>query len=410
MKPISHKLPCSPTSSNCVSWEGPDLPCISLCRGDSVTEVVYQSAVVLCQVKDELNLSALDLKNLFSVCAACPQPAKTLKNILELLINKVKSLEELIGDLDGGNSSEEVLIRIASCFRNQDSSGDMVTELKHSDYTRAIGLQVCTVLTELAGINTRLNGLENDMDEVKDRLNVLETGDNSLDQLQDELEALQSSFNGLRTVMGTNAQLAAISAEECPTSGPGNSVPSLAAGDGSALWTGSSSNAAESLKRMWTAICDVRAAVRIIQLNCCSINCDDIVIDFDIRLNADRTQATLFFAFKSHIPIGFSDVNALGNKLTVTDDNGASAQFFIKLSDEAQNPDGLIIDLGNTALDTTSPYYFSMDAAMKSENLTCVKCITKSVNYVAPGCDYCEITATGVGGDLTGSIIVLYQD
>jgi hypothetical protein len=409
-----YTLPCNPTSSNCVSWEGPDLPCIHLCKGDSVTDAVYKAAVVLCEVKDELNLSELDLQNIFDVCAACPEPEKTLKNILQLLINKVKTLQDLISGLEGSSSGEEIIIRIASCFRTDDGSGDTITELKHSDYTKAIGLQVCTILTTLAGINTRLTSAEDDIDDLKDRVQTLESGNSGLDALTTRVEDLETSVGGLTTVLGSNTDLAQITSEECPTSGVGNSVSSLAAGDGSALWTGTSSNVAESVKRIWLAVCDLRSAVKIIQDNCCQVTCDDIVVDFDVKLSDDRLQATLFFAFKSHIPNGFSDVNALGSKLTITDANGNSAQFFVKITDEVQNPDGLILDLSNSALDPALDYYFSMDASLKSESLTCVKCVTKTITY-KDTCAYCQITVDANLHTLsstsgaTDKLIIVYQ-
>lgn len=403
-----YKLPCNPSSSNCVSWEGPDLPCINLCRGDSVTEVVFKAAVVLCAVKEDLNLSDLNLHDLFEVCSACPEPEKTLQNILQLLINKVVTLEELIDDLDGSGSGDEVIIRLASCFRVDDGSGDIITELKHSDYTKAIGLQVCEVLTDMAGISTRVNGLENDVDDLKDRVQVLETGDDGLEALEDRVGDLESSVGGLVAVLGSNTDLAEITSEECPTSGPGNSVSSLAAGDGSALWTGNSDNVAESVRRIWLAVCDLRSAVKIIQDNCCQITCDDITVDFDIKLADDRLSATLFFAFKSHIPLGFTDVNALGNKLVVTDANGATAPFFIKVAEEVQNPDGILIDFASTALDPNLDYSFSMDASMKSESLTCVKCVSKAATF-KDTCAYCEITFTG-GESAGGSAIIFYED
>jgi hypothetical protein len=371
---------------------------------------VYKAAVVLCGLKDTLDLSDLDFQDLFEVCSACPEPAKTLQNVLQLLIDKTKSLEELIDELGGGNDGEETIIHVASCFRTDDGSGDPITDLKHSDYTKAIGLQVCSVLIDLAGLTTRVNGLEDDVDDLKDRVTVLETGDDGLDALTERVDDLETTVTGLTTVLGTNTDLAEITSEECPTSGPGNSVSSLAAGDGSALWTGSSDNVAESMKRIWLAVCDLRSAVKIIQDNCCQITCDDVTVDFDIRLSDDRTQATLFFAFKSHVPAGFTDVNALGNKLTVTDTNGGMKQFFIKVAEEVENPDGVIIDLSSSSLDSSLDYGFSMDAAMRSENLTCVKCISKTVLFTAETCDYCEITVTGEGGVDAGSLIVVYED
>ena len=40
MKPLNlDNKPCSPISSNCVVWQGPDIPCIQLCTGDTVSDV-----------------------------------------------------------------------------------------------------------------------------------------------------------------------------------------------------------------------------------------------------------------------------------------------------------------------------------------------------------------------------------
>jgi hypothetical protein len=327
-----------------------------------------------------------------------------------LLINKVKTLEELIDELDGSGDTDEVLIRIASCFRTDDGSGDVVTDLKHSDYTKAIGLQVCSVLTDLAGVNTRLDGLEDDVDDLKDRVQVLESDDGELDALTERVEDLETGLSGLVTVLGNNTDLAEITAEECPTSGPGNSVASLAAGDGSALWTGDSDNVAESIRRLWVAMCDVRSAVKIIQDNCCEINCDDVLVDFDVKLADDRMSATLFFAFKSKIPNGFTDYNAMGNKLTITDANGAKQEFFVKVAEEVENPDGILLDFSNTALDSRLDYTFSMDAAMKSESLTCMKCISKVITY-KDTCAYCEISViAGHNISPNNKLVIVYEE
>jgi hypothetical protein len=50
-----NKTGCSPISSNCVKWQGPDVPCLSLCKGDSITEVVYELAVNFCDVYQHLS-------------------------------------------------------------------------------------------------------------------------------------------------------------------------------------------------------------------------------------------------------------------------------------------------------------------------------------------------------------------
>ena len=62
MKPLNlDNSPCTPTSSNCVIWQGPNIPCIKLCTGDTISDVVYKLATELCTVLDTLNITAYDL-------------------------------------------------------------------------------------------------------------------------------------------------------------------------------------------------------------------------------------------------------------------------------------------------------------------------------------------------------------
>ena len=42
--------PCSVVSSNCVSWQGPNIPCIGLCKGDTVTDVVAKLGELVCEI------------------------------------------------------------------------------------------------------------------------------------------------------------------------------------------------------------------------------------------------------------------------------------------------------------------------------------------------------------------------
>jgi hypothetical protein len=79
-----------------VIWQGPDLACINLCKGDSVSDVVYKTAVEVCQLKADLGLSDIDLTCLVQVCQTTPEPEKTLTNILTLLVNKVCCLSDIV--------------------------------------------------------------------------------------------------------------------------------------------------------------------------------------------------------------------------------------------------------------------------------------------------------------------------
>jgi hypothetical protein len=400
-------LPCSPVSSNCVLWEGPDLPCIKLCKGDTISDVQYKAALVLCELKKELDLTDLDLKSIFDICSACPDPKKTLHTILQALINKIAEIEKAIDNVGQGGTVEEAVVKIASCFRTTDGSGDIITELKHSDYTKLIGANVCEVLTEMNGLVSRVETLEENVGDLQNRVKTLEHGDDGLSKLADRVQDLEDGAKNLTDVLGTTTDLATVLSEEPTGTGPQGAVMSLADRN-TALFTGTSKTVSDSLKHLLLIAYDLRSAVKIIQDNCCKISCDDIVVDFDIRLSDDRLQASLFFNFKSHVPAGFSDVNALGNKLTITDARGAQAEFLIKIADAVNSADPIRLDFSDTAIDPALDYTFTMDCALKSETLTCVKCINKSVTY-KDTCAYCEISVTGAGSS-DGSLIIIYEE
>lgn len=61
MKPITTsfltgKDTCTPISSDCVVWNGPDLPCVTEpCNGESATNVLQLMADKLCELSDELS-------------------------------------------------------------------------------------------------------------------------------------------------------------------------------------------------------------------------------------------------------------------------------------------------------------------------------------------------------------------
>ncbi|HEY4062334.1 MAG TPA: hypothetical protein VGM30_10560 [Puia sp.] len=410
------------SSSNDVLWQGGDLPVINLCKGDSVSDVVQKAAAVLSSIKTELDLSDLDLQCIFDQCATCPNPSKTLHTVLTLLINKVCVLADLIGGPGTGTTAEPNVI-IANCFRFTDSNGDVVTQLVHSAYTQAIGLQVCLILTTL-------NGQANTISNHESRITTLEgeiappptlqvsvqcvapgssTANPIVKPIDTAFQLLEGQFCTLSTVLGDSTTLnQAVSAEPQPAA---NSTGVYSVSDSTqALWVTPAATVGQLLKHFDLAISDLRGAVQTILENCCKVTCDDIVVDFDSKLSDDRLSLTLFFITKSKIPTGYTDCNAtFGNLLTITDALGNEAQAFVKIATEVNNPTGVVIDLSATAIDPSQDYALSMNACLTNGGTNCVKCITKSITY-KDTCSYCEISVTGGHGISNGKIVVVYQD
>lgn len=422
MKPIASNInieTCDPISSNCVDWEGGDLPCIKVCKGDRISDIVHKACVVLQELKDDLDLSDMDLSYIFGLCQSCPEPDRSLQNVLAAIIAKMKSNAE-----NGGGTIDplEKTLVIASCFQTRNDDGDLVTSLLHSDYTKKIGLQVCSILLELASQSTELDNheiriaaLENvDPIDPVSEVNVVcvapgsSTTNPVVKRIDVAFELLEPKFCELQSIMGSSSDLNAAIGDETQPSGSPSGIFALT-DPSRTLWSIAASNIGELLQHSWLALNDLRAAVKTMQDSCCKITCEDIKVDFDIKLSDDRTLATLFFITKSTLPTGFVDCNSsLGNKLTITDALGNTYDTYVKVAQEVTNPDGLVIDLSGTPINPSQDYYFNMDACLSNDSFTCVKCVNKTATY-KDTCSYCEITVVGKGA-ADGKIVVITQD
>lgn len=85
MKPLNlDSNTCTPISSNCIIWAGPNIECINLCKGDTVTEVVYKLATRLCELIESLQLSNYDISCLELAC-----PPNSFEELINALIQAI---------------------------------------------------------------------------------------------------------------------------------------------------------------------------------------------------------------------------------------------------------------------------------------------------------------------------------
>lgn len=158
MKPLNFdNSPCSPTSSNCVIWGGPDLACINVCKGDSVTDVVAKLATELCTLLDTFNISAYDI-SCFNLVNCAPQ---TFTDLINFLIVKICELENVAPSDGGGGTNPstgcptECIITVAPCFVVGSATTMTLTE-----YAIAIGEKVCAIININAIQQAAIDDLE----------------------------------------------------------------------------------------------------------------------------------------------------------------------------------------------------------------------------------------------------------
>jgi len=431
----SNKENCSPISSNCIIWQGPDLPCISLCKGDSISDVSYKIAVELCNLKDSFDFTSVDITNLLTVCSVTIEPQKTLNNILNLLTDKIVCVWSFVEGINTDPAAEPN-INLPSCISPYyDASGTPYKILPQSQYSYYLGTKHCELASTVAAQAGTLMSYG-------DRITALEdAGTPTIPQVTPDcitapgvipgipvdvdilLGALEADYCGLISALGDATAVTSAKASQNNSLPNLNTLPALVDNTQSmgSLYTGKGwkltpANLSETLTNLWLTVTDLRGAVTFIQNTCCNVSCEDIKVDFDVAYAQSVDVATgfttitlkLFFGVDTvSIPSTFYDCNQeLGTKITISDQSGGSLYRYIKLRVPGtqdgilDNPtyltEGYDITLTGTVLSTTDNLTLSGNVCLTDGTATCVKCVSRVATYEDPNtCPYCLITATG---------------
>lgn len=157
--PINKKRPgCATTTSNCVVWQGPDLCCINVCKGDTISLVMKKVADKLCTVLQLMDPKKYDV----SCITDSPCGLETFPDLINMLIAQICQLRNL-DPQSNPNINANPDIAVATCFQSQ--YGNVMSLL---DYVSAIGVKLCaqqvqieTLITGLQQANVKITQLEN---------------------------------------------------------------------------------------------------------------------------------------------------------------------------------------------------------------------------------------------------------
>ena len=390
---------CSPVSSNCVIWQGPDLGCIDLCNGDAISDVVYKVATKLCTIQTSFDLSTLDLSCLVSFCSATnPAPTgdnKTLSAVLDFIIDKVCCLNTAIENLPagGGSSYTEPNVALPTCLQYTDpGTGQTVTVLQHSAYTLRLANQHCSLkatvdghTTTIAAHNTRITALENapavTIPQVTPNC-ILPAVPTAMNVVLDELEA---QYCLLRTTLGTNTALTSAVAQQCQ--GLGASAALSTSGTISSLpgWNATSTTVASAMQNLWVVLCDMRQTIYDLKNTVGQTDCSAFLLDFTAATNEARTEVTVFFnGGGTVVPAGFTNCTALGSKITIKDTSGHVYTDNVNLVTAVTDTDGITYTVSGASLNTSQAYTITVEGCLIKDGNSCSKTATFTVSVPCP--------------------------
>lgn len=387
MKPLNiNTHGCDPVSSNCVIWQGPDIPCIKLCKGDSVSDVVYKLATELCEVLETLDVSTYNLPD---TCFQNQQCNPTdFQALIQIIIDKICSVESTAsGERTAvvSGTCPDCVINIPTCFQYTNEFGDLVTTMQLTDYVKTIGNRVCNLINQINNLTVivanheeRITALENTPDPTLSLPQVTPTCILTPAVPTDMaffLSVLEQQFCELSTATGSPNALQQAIIRQCLNL---NNSPALGTSGGNMSsiigWVNAVNNLAGSINNMWLTICDLRSAVRNIQINCCPSGCDGI----EISMVASLSGPTLTIYFSGTIPAGFDECSPLGNTFKITDSLGNFITANIDTINFLNAPGGYPLDIGSTPLSLVADMTISSDVCYTNSTTgnTCQFCLT----------------------------------
>jgi hypothetical protein len=154
---------CAVTTSNCVVWQGPDLCCINVCHGDTVSDVIYAIAKKLCVIFELLDVKSYDLSELIG--KDCP-PGNFVE-MIQLLIDAA-SQTTTVSNTSVTSGCPECEMTIATCFQREGNNTMQMTE-----YITAMGVKICEQNVTIQTQNNAILQLTQQIAAIQAQLNLL---------------------------------------------------------------------------------------------------------------------------------------------------------------------------------------------------------------------------------------------
>ena len=394
MKPIrsnSNTENCSPVSSNCVIWQGPDLPCLNLCKGDTVSDVIYKLATELCEMQQSLNFTNLDFDCILSICGTTTQPASNLPELIQFIFDKICCTYDLALTGGGGNTGkpgdiccyEEPILTLPPCLQYIDPvTGLPVTQLILNEFVLRVAQKFCdlsSVVTihtsQISSLNSRVTILENApccyTPPTVVPVCVLPSVPTDVDLL---LTTLEYNFCNLVTVLGSNTQISNAAAQQCPNLNAEPALSQLGTMSGLTNWNNTVSNFAQSMQNLWITVCDIRSAVLSLK-NCCAVDCSAFILGFTGLVTDEKgEEITVIFNTLTSIPSGFTNCPSLST-IKVSDGINTYTLTGFDLVANATLPGGYSFSITPGLLDPLLPYTITVDGCITKDGKTCEKTV-----------------------------------
>ena len=125
----------NPTTTNCVTYVGPDIPCLGITSGCRLSEVECKIATTLCTLLGDVDMSSIVIPQCFTT--AWGSQDETILNLLQFILDQACIQQDLLASVIAGTTTIQGLDPIITvvypqcCQPGACNSGTTVTISQH---------------------------------------------------------------------------------------------------------------------------------------------------------------------------------------------------------------------------------------------------------------------------------------
>jgi hypothetical protein len=380
---------CSEISSNCVIWQGPNIPCLSLCKGDTVSEVVAKLGEQLCDV---LTDCCIDIATLNLACLSLGSTPTSSTALIQALVTKICSLQSQISAISVP-AAANLTCSVAACL--QAAAGGAT--LGVVSYAQLLGTRLCTLESTVTTLQGSVVSNGNSITSINNTLGTLAatyapknstyvclgSGSASLTSI---VSTIEQKLCDLQTVTGSTTLLSNSIVPYCNLSNePALSTTGTMASAYADRWKTTVSTVADSINNLWITVCDLRNEIESLKA-CCTKTCADIDLGFLLDMTSS-TNLRIRLTGTSVIPAGFVQCPTPGSTITLSVASPVSnipfteVYNFPNISNLLGGSNYYDLNLANTQLDLSDSYQVGIAYCFTdNEGLVCQNTLTYIVN------------------------------
>lgn len=175
---------CPPTTTNCVSWQGPDIPCLGIETNCSITLIMETFATNICNLVGEVDMSSIILPACLVQAWGTKDP--TILNFINLLLQESCTLQAEINTINSTLTGFNPLITVDfSCCSNNPC---VVTG------TVTLSQAIENIITCICGVINTNDNLQSQINDLTSSVNTLT---NSVTTQQAQITTINANYTSL---------------------------------------------------------------------------------------------------------------------------------------------------------------------------------------------------------------------